>query len=876
MKRVFAFGCLATLALLHASWATAVPLVVGDDPSYHLCGHLEILRDDTGTMTFATVSSGSASWKVTAEDEPSFGQGTPVYWARFQLESLTQRQIILAFDWANIDQVNVFVMYPDGKLVQMVSGVRIPFPGRSVPNRYPVFRITLLPGHSVWCYVQMLDTQNIFPLSIWNESAFFQRENNQQIIIGLFIGLFLVVVLFNALFFVSTRDRAYLYYVFFVLSYALFELAFRSISGEYLWPLHPWIDNDVEVAATSLAVTMGLLFARKFLETKTWAPFMHRVLGVAILFGGVNTLCTLLFPFISYADPASVGSATASFWLFMRLVTNMYLLLTVIILVANAFAVLRHGFRPARFYLAAWLMLLCGGTIFSLLNFGLVPSNPFTRNALSVSTSLEMVLLFLAIGDRYLLLRRESEKKEAAVTANRAKSAFLANMSHELRTPLNAILGFAQLLSRGQNLDPEQKENVQTITRSGTHLLSLINDVLDMSKIEAGRTELNPTPFDLRETLAALEEMFRLKAQEKGLTLIVDVAPEVPRHITTDEGKLRQILVNLLGNAVKFTDKGGATLRVRSRAEAAGDIRLMFEVEDSGVGIIDDEISSLFEPFVQSRTASVSQEGTGLGLAISRNYVTLLGGRISVRSTKDKGSLFAFDVRAHLADASQVAPVRPRRRVVGLASGQPTYRLIVAEDRDSNRDLLMKLLAPLGFDVRGVRNGAECVALWEEWEPHLIWMDMRMPVMDGYEATRRIKSSIRGQATVIIALTASAFESDRKLILSGGCDDFVRKPFVEEEIYEKLEKHLGVVFITEEEVEARTSAAPSMAITAELLSPLPTEWREEFRKATVEADYSKLQRMIDEIRPAQPAVAEALSMLVGSFEYEKILAALAH
>jgi signal transduction histidine kinase/CheY-like chemotaxis protein len=465
-------------------------------------------------------------------------------------------------------------------------------------------------------------------------------------------------------------------------------------------------------------------------------------------------------------------------------------------------------------------------------------------------------------------------EKEAAVTANRAKSAFLANMSHELRTPLNAILGFAQLLGRGTNLDADQKENVHTIARSGTHLLSLINDILDMSKIEAGRTELNAAPFDLKETLVALEEMFRLKAQEKGLTLIVDIAPNVPREVATDEGKLRQVLVNLLGNAVKFTDRGGATLRVRSRPEAAGGVRLLFEVEDSGVGMAEDEMESLFEPFVQSRSASACQEGTGLGLAISQNYVTLLGGKITVKSERDKGSLFAFDVRAELADASKVVPARPRRRVVGLAPGQPRYKLMIAEDRDSNRELLMKLLAPLGFDVKGVRNGAECVALWEEWQPQLIWMDMRMPVMDGYEATRRIKSSVRGQATVIIALTASAFESDRRLILSEGCDDFVRKPFVQEEIYEKLEKHLGVRFMTEKEEEAKKNANPSTEVTVELLSPLPAPWRDEFRKATVEADYSKLQRMIAEIQATNPTAAEALSALISGFEYERILSAL--
>jgi signal transduction histidine kinase/FixJ family two-component response regulator len=463
--------------------------------------------------------------------------------------------------------------------------------------------------------------------------------------------------------------------------------------------------------------------------------------------------------------------------------------------------------------------------------------------------------------------------KEAAETANRAKSTFLANMSHELRTPLNAILGFAQLLGRGKNLDEEQKENVQTIARSGTHLLSLINDILDMSKIEAGRTELNPSPFDLRELLVALESMFSLRAREKGLTLIVDVAPEVPRYISCDEGKLRQILVNLLGNAVKFTQEGGATLRARSRPEAAGNVRLLFEVEDTGVGIAADEIDSLFEPFVQSRSVSAAQEGTGLGLSISRKYVSLLGGKISVKSGIGKGSIFSFDVRAELADEDRVAPARRRRRITGVAQGQPAYRIIVAEDRDSNRELLMKLLQPLGLDVRGVRNGAECVALWETWEPHLIWMDMRMPVMDGYEATRRIKGTAKGHATVVIALTASAFESDRTLILSEGCDDFVRKPFVEEEIFEKLEKHLGLKFLTEEE-EAASGKRPPLAepLTAELLAPLSEEWRAGFRKATVEADYTRLQRMIEEIRGEHPAAADTLAALVNGFEYEKILA----
>ena len=442
-------------------------------------------------------------------------------------------------------------------------------------------------------------------------------------------------------------------------------------------------------------------------------------------------------------------------------------------------------------------------------------------------------------------------EKEAAEKANESKSAFLANMSHELRTPLNAIIGFAQLLDRGENLDDEQRQNLQTITKSGTHLLALINDILDMSKIEAGRAEMNPHPFDLHEMLSNLESMLSLKARDKGLSLIFDIAPDTPRYVTTDEGKLRQVIVNLVGNAIKFTERGGATLRLRARPETGGDWRLLFEVEDSGVGMAQDEVETLFEPFVQTRSGAAAQEGTGLGLPISRKYVSLMGGRVEVKSTVGTGSVFSFDVRVAPADEKQIVPPRPSRRVKGLAAGQPVYRILIAEDRDSNRQLLMKMLTPLGFDVRGVKNGAECVSEWESWEPHLIWMDMRMPVMDGYEATRRIKATAKGQATVIIALTASAFESDRKLILSEGCDDFVRKPFVEEEILEKLEHHLGVRFDYADE-QAQSPQEQERALSADAVAALPASWREGFRRATVDADYTRLLTMIEEIRPAHP------------------------
>jgi CheY-like chemotaxis protein len=469
-------------------------------------------------------------------------------------------------------------------------------------------------------------------------------------------------------------------------------------------------------------------------------------------------------------------------------------------------------------------------------------------------------------------------------------------MSHELRTPLNAILGFAQLMDRDPNLTVEQQENLTIINRSGEHLLALINDVLEMSKIEAGRVTLEEKSFDLYRMLDGLEEMFRLRAEDKGLALSFERSENVPRYVRTDEGKLRQVLSNLLGNAVKFTQEGGVTLRARSKEEScvsllpASYTLLQFEVEDTGPGLAPEELAVVFDPFVQATSEQRSQEGTGLGLSISRQFVRLMGGDLSLSSEMGRGSLFKFDVQVGLVDAAAVQEAQRRRRVLGLAPDQPVYRLLVAEDKDTNRRLLVKLLESLGpstgsgqgFEVREAINGQETIEMWEHWEPHLIWMDMRMPVVDGYQATKHIKTEIRnrksGIQTIIIALTASAFEEDREKVLSQGCDDFVRKPFREDEIYEVLTEHLGVRFVYEEEatektpVQTREAAAPlGGVLTPEALTALPPDWMADLQEATIKADLSLILVLIDQISEENQALAQALGDLAHDYQYKRIL-----
>jgi signal transduction histidine kinase/CheY-like chemotaxis protein len=467
---------------------------------------------------------------------------------------------------------------------------------------------------------------------------------------------------------------------------------------------------------------------------------------------------------------------------------------------------------------------------------------------------------------------RELEKaKEEAEAANIAKSAFLANMSHELRTPMNAILGFAQLMERSPDITPTQQENLGIISRSGEHLLQLINDVLEMSKIEAGRATINVTGFDLYRLLDSIEDMLYARAESKGLLLSIEYAFDVPRYIRTDESKLRQVLLNLLSNAIKFTDEGGITLHIQCESPRGQECRLTFSVVDTGHGIAPPEMDTLFEAFSQTESGAIAQEGTGLGLAISRQFVDLMGGTIRAESEIGKGSTFTFDVMITLADDHDMETIQFVRRVIGLAPEQPAYRILITEDKWENRTLLRRLLEPIGFEVREAVNGQEAVKIAEEWQPHLIFMDMRMPVMDGHEATRRIKSTIKGQAIAIIALTASVFEHERMSVLEDGCDDFVRKPFRESVIFEKLTQHLGAEFDYEEKQKRSSIRAPH-AISLDRLKATSPEWVSRLHHAASMADSEESLSIISEIRQNDGGLAASLQLLINEFRFDRIIA----
>jgi signal transduction histidine kinase/DNA-binding NarL/FixJ family response regulator len=455
----------------------------------------------------------------------------------------------------------------------------------------------------------------------------------------------------------------------------------------------------------------------------------------------------------------------------------------------------------------------------------------------------------------------------AAETASQAKSVFLANMSHELRTPLNAILGFSQLMVRDSAMSPAQREYVDVISRSGEYLLQLINDVLEMSKIEAGRVTLNIESFDLYHMLSSLEEMLKVRATSRGLCLLFERSEHVPHYVRTDESKLRQVLINLISNGIKFTRQGGVTVRIDYNADA----RLLFEVEDTGVGIEEAELNRVFDIFTQAKGGQESQEGTGLGLPISRRFVRLMGGEIAVRSEVNKGSIFTFDIQAEPTHAAPVPMTSTRKEVIGIAPGQPAYCILVAEDKWESRTLLVKLLEPVGFKMLTAENGQEAVELYESSFPDLIFMDMRMPIMDGYEATHRIKATDRGQRTPIIALTASAFEHERAQILASGCDDFIRKPFNAPEVFEKIAQHLSVQFIYKDQTAELVPVEPEQPLTAADLASLPADWLAQLNRAAMAANAEEASALIARIREEYSPLADELARLVSGFRFDIIM-----
>ncbi len=447
---------------------------------------------------------------------------------------------------------------------------------------------------------------------------------------------------------------------------------------------------------------------------------------------------------------------------------------------------------------------------------------------------------------------------------------------------MNAIMGFSQLMQRDAALSLDQRENLTAISRSGEHLMTVINDVLEMSKIEAGRIALASSTFDLRALIDDLGIIFRGRIENKKLSYVTEIEEGLVQFVVSDESKLRQVLINLLGNAVKFTHEGAVKVtvgQVSCPADAGSTsddkLRLYFEVHDSGVGVAPEDQVKLFNKFEQANNQIAAEGGTGLGLAISRKYVQLMGGDITLESQLGQGSVFRFEISAGRGDDEELLQRSQRGYVSSVVGGASRFRILIVDDRETNRAVLARLLGDIGFDLKEAFDGQQAVDLWGEWQPHLILMDMAMPVMDGYEASRLIKASDTEGRSKLIAITAGAFETERAKIMALGVDDLVLKPYNEAILLDRMAFHLGLEYVYSNE-ESKGRVVPSEVktqreVTPESIQEIPSELRSRMAEALQIADLEGLNGLIEEVARIDAGLAEGLGNLAAKFQYDELL-----
>ncbi|MES9957875.1 MAG: ATP-binding protein, partial [Sedimenticola sp.] len=475
----------------------------------------------------------------------------------------------------------------------------------------------------------------------------------------------------------------------------------------------------------------------------------------------------------------------------------------------------------------------------------------------------------LDVTEQMLIEKSLRAAKDEADASNRAKSVFLANMSHELRTPLNAVIGFSRLVRDSEHLTEKQRESMDIINSSGIHLLRLIDDVLDIAKIEVGHVTLETAVFNLHQMLIHVMDMLRQSAEDKQLNLSFEKEPGLPEYIIGDEMKMQRILLNLLGNAIKFTDAGDVVLYAGcSDRDQDGHFHLRFSVQDQGRGIPEEDKERIFEPFVQ--LGFQAGRGTGLGLAIIRQYLDIMEGTITLESLPGEGCRFDVEIPSQVTVGGDGQEVnRPPRKVIGLEPGQPVCRQMIVEDQRENSLLLQRILERFNFEIRAVENGVEAVELFSEWRPDLIWMDRRMPIMDGLEATRKIRVMPGGEDVKIVAITASVLNEMQDEIMSAGFDTVVHKPYRNEDIYSCLEEQLGLRFIYDssevEEGEGESELDPS------LLDEVPSNLFESLRQAVLALDTEKILAVAEKIEPISSDLATAIRHEVESFDITSLM-----
>jgi len=759
---------------------------------YSLNQNVEVLTDAQGRWTLDDVRQAPLAQRFEPSTQPVFNAGYTrvVHWFRVSLPAEAPAgDWLLEIGYPLLDFVDVYLPLPGDGYRKVATGDQRPFAERLLQHRNLVVPLTLGAERTLYIRIETQSTLQL-PLTLWSPQAFIEKSQPEQYLLGLYYGIILVMGMYNLFAYLLVRDTSYVYYIAYIVVQATLQAALNGISAQYLFGATAYWTNlslPLSLAGTILFAT---LFTHSFLDTPRNLPVMNRALWGLFTF---SVICTVAIFVVPYAVSIRLTSVLAG--------------AMTIVFFATGLRALWVGVRAARFFMLAWAVYLLAIQVRILLGFGLMPSNFLTLYSPQIGSALEVTLLALALADRITLERQEKERlgRERAVAqaATAAKSEFLARMSHEIRTPINAVTGFTDLALRAGD-DAARLDYLRQIRSASRSLLTIINDILDMSRVEAGKLALSIQDFQLRPLLAAVRELFAPQADDKGLELAFTVGAEVPPVLRGDPVRLEQVLVNLVANALKFTERGRVGLSVTLEAATPQEASLRFAVGDTGIGIGPEQRARLFEPFSQA-DESITRRfgGTGLGLAICKQLVELMGGQIGVSSEPGRGSTFQFTVRLGRVAAVPQDTQPEAEPVVRF----PGAHVLIVEDNALNQRLAKELLAQLGASVALAANGLEAVEAAARERFDAILMDVQMPEMDGLEATRRIRAQPGGGSIPIIAMTAHAQAGSREQCQAAGMSDFIGKPITVRGVTSVLARFLAGVG---EPAAAAKTAAPGL------------------------------------------------------------------